>query len=77
MRYVKLPEYYPHTGVDVYVVTDTGKPGIARYWADMDKWLTSDKNLTVNDNVVKWRYANATEAERKNNNLNSCQQVRR
>ena len=26
---------------------------------------------TVADNIVKWRYANATEKERKNNNLNS------
>ena len=59
MRYVKLPESYPVKGINVHVVTDTGKKGVARYWSDIGKWLTADKRLDITDTVVKWRYANA------------------
>lgn len=59
MKYVKVSEYYPHENVDVHVVTADGKKGVARYWKSMDKWLTQDQHLTVNDTVVKWRYADA------------------
>lgn len=59
MKYVILPEYYPHEGVDVYVVTSTGKKGVARYWHTIGKWLTGDEHLYVDDVIVKWKYADA------------------
>lgn len=59
MKYIKLPEAYPIKDVDVHVVTASGKKGVARYWPDLDKWLTEDKNLEVTDTVVKWKYADA------------------
>lgn len=59
MKYIKLPESYPVKDVDVFVVTATGKKGVARYWDVTGKWLTQNGHLGVCDIIVKWRYANA------------------
>ena len=60
LKYIKALDKKPHTGVDVYVVTDTGKKGIAKFWDLTQQWLTADSNLKPDDIVVKWKYAEAT-----------------
>ena len=59
MKYIKSLDEKPHDGVDVYVVTDTGKKGVAKFWSSTQQWLTSDRNLKPDDIVVKWKYAQA------------------
>ena len=49
------------TGVDVYVVTEGGVKGIAKFWDLTGRWLTQDENLKQDDIVKKWKYANAIE----------------
>lgn len=60
MPYTLSESEKPMSGVDVYVVTETGVKGIARFWDVTGQWLTQDKNLKTDDKVKKWKYANAT-----------------
>ena len=59
MKYIKLSDSYPYAGVDVHVVTSTGKKGTARYCTVTSQWLTSNKHLCHEDVPIKWRYADA------------------
>jgi len=60
MAYLLADEQKPMSGVDVYVVTESGVKGIAKYWDVTGQWLTQDDRFKVDDIVKKWRYANAT-----------------
>ncbi len=59
MRYINIDESKPIDGVDVYVVTKSGKKGIARYWNLTGYWLTIDRSLMENELIEKWKYADA------------------
>ena len=60
MKYVNADDEKPRSLVDVEIVTKSGKKGVARYWHTTGHWITDDSNLTRDDSVKKWRYANAT-----------------
>lgn len=60
MKYINIKDGHPIKDVDVFVVTDTGAAGTARYWTTTGKWLTNDESLSVSDTVVKWKYADAS-----------------
>lgn len=60
MPYTLSEDEKPMSGVDVYVVTETGVKGIAKFWDLTGRWLTQDKNLKAGDRVIKWKYADAT-----------------
>lgn len=60
MAYLLADEQKPMSGVDVYVVTESGVKGIAKYWDVTDQWLTQDYRFKVDDIVKKWKYADAT-----------------
>jgi len=59
VNYVDAQEEKPKTGVDVFVITTTGKKGIAKFWDVTQRWMTADENLANADVVIKWRYAEA------------------
>lgn len=60
MKYVNVKESYPVDDVDVFVVTESGTKGVARYWSLTGLWLTKDnETFNVKDVVVKWKYADA------------------
>ena len=59
MRYILSDNSKPINDVDVYVVTESGRKGIARYWNELGGWLTQDKNISAYDEIKKWKYANA------------------
>lgn len=59
MTYVLAEKEKPMTGIDVYVVTENGVKGIAKFWDLTGHWLTQDENLKPDDIVKKWKYANA------------------
>ncbi len=59
MRYVNADDEKPRADVDVQIVTTQGKKGIARYWHITGNWITADSNLSRDDSVKKWRYADA------------------
>lgn len=61
MNYVKVEDAYPIEYVDVFVVTSTGKKGVARYWHLTGRWLSSEKCLVAGDIVIKWKYADAVQ----------------
>lgn len=52
-------ESKPLTGVDVHVVTKCGAKGVAKYWDEVDKWLSMDKRLPTNSVILKWKYEKA------------------
>ena len=58
--YILAKEQKPMSGVDVYVVTEDGKKGIAKFWDVTGHWLSMDKRLKTDDEVKKWKYGNAT-----------------
>lgn len=59
MKYALADSEKPRTGVDVYVVTTSGKRGVAKYWDAADRWLTMDPSISHGDSVKKWKYADA------------------
>lgn len=59
MAYILASERSPDTGVDVYIVTESGAKGVARFWDVAGHWLTSDEGVLTNDIVKKWKYAHA------------------
>jgi len=63
MTYILAKDRKPETGVDVYVVTESGVKGVAKYWDLTGAWLTQDNNLKTSDIVKKWQYAEATADE--------------
>lgn len=65
MPYINADKENPMENVDVWVVTESGKKGIARWWDVTKSWLTSDSNLSVNDRVKKWKFENAKHEQRK------------
>lgn len=61
MNYVNVDDdEKPRDSVDVEIVTNSGKKGVARYWHTTGQWFTADRNFTRDDRVKKWRYVNAT-----------------
>lgn len=59
MAYVLAKEEKPMNGVDVFVITESGVKGVARYWSEIGYWLSQDEALTVGEVVKKWKYADA------------------
>ena len=53
MAYILSETEKPMSGVDVYVVTNQGVKGIAKFWDLTGNWLTQDKNLQPDDKVKK------------------------
>ena len=60
MPYTLNESEKPMSGVDVYIVTEAGVKGIAKFWDVTGQWLTQDKNIKADDRVKKWKYASAT-----------------
>ena len=60
MKYIKSIDEKPKSGVDVFVVTESGCKGVARFWDLTGLWLTMDRNILQGDLVKKWKYADAT-----------------
>jgi len=59
MPYILAEDEKPMSGVDVYVVTDGGHKGIAKYWDVLGRWLTADQAIH-DEKVKKWKYAEAS-----------------
>lgn len=59
MYYIAADKEKPKSNVDVFVVTETGVKGVAKWWEGVDVWLTADRNLKPHDQIKKWKYAQA------------------
>lgn len=59
MKWVKATDKRPVSGVDVHVIMKGGDRSVARYWHETKQWLTADPNVSVGDEIIKWRYADA------------------
>lgn len=58
MSWTSAEDEKPKSGVDVYVVTEDGEKGVAKFWDVTSNWLTADPNIG-GSTVLKWKYAQA------------------
>lgn len=59
MKWVKVENKKPISGVDVHVVTKSGIRSVAKYWYTTKKWLTVDSRISTGDDIIKWKYEEA------------------
>lgn len=59
MKYIGANIEKPRSGVDVFIVTESGRRGIAQFWDLTGLWLTMDRKISQGDSVKKWKYADA------------------